>query len=104
MLCIIDSDSPCYAAALSVQEINEDTGEAEVVENGEKFLESNLRSSIDTTLTDTFASDYKLFLTGSNMPCPLGKAASFWKYSLIFFPLISFLYSQANISSYLTKV
>ena len=63
MLCIIDSDSLCYANAFAVEEKDEE-GNVQVVENGEKFLRSKIRKSIAKIVEDTGATDYKLFLTG----------------------------------------
>jgi len=63
MLVIIDSDSLCYANAFAVQE-KDDIGDVQVVKNGEKFLRSKLRKSIKTIVSETGATDYKLYLTG----------------------------------------
>ena len=64
MLVIIDSDSLCYSNSFAVEVKSEETGEPEVCENGEKFLRSKLRKSIQTIVEETGATDYKLFLTG----------------------------------------
>ena len=63
MLCLIDSDSLCYANGFAVEE-KDDNGKVHVIENGEKFLRSKLAKQIETIVEETGASDYKVFLTG----------------------------------------
>jgi len=58
MLCIIDGDSPVFAACLA----NEEDGV--VKKNGDLFMYKTLDNHIDRILRETGATDYKIFLTG----------------------------------------